>query len=568
MPASQPAYFHLQEFSDGGVLLLGGRLYTYAQGTTALKTAYTDPAGAVPQTYTADGLGGQYIALNARGELPAPLYLAPGSYDIALKRPDGSTVWTRRADPTVDAAALSSDTGTAKISGTWFGNVVASLAALGTLLGASLIGFIQAGIGAVLRSCQSKLRERISVADFGAVGDGVADDTIAINAALVAAKGKTLEFGAGLTYKVTSSLLIAGSNTGIDGKGATIDSTATGAGFDNILTNGTGYLNNIRMRDLYINMRTAGAFGIKVRNSYSIYERVGFALTLTNTSGRGFALMGDPLGAGPYYNKFSGCDVQSQSLGLDHIGVAFMQDPVTHRSPNANTWVGGRIGQCLTGFIIKGNGNTIYSPAIEGAGAGSPTAVAVKFEGDTAANCVQNHVFAPYIESVATAFSFDVNSASCGVIGGFYTGITTFINDLGSLNYYLTDLVPWKTPTGLKFGPVVADPNALDYYGEGTWNPAPSNITVNSGAPVWTGNYTRIGNLVSATFKMAGGNVTINAGTSQINLPFAAAQNEWGVFGNNLTTVLGGGVATYAGQLYFTAAMTSSGIGGSITYRV
>lgn len=99
MAASQPALFNVQEFTDNGVTLVGGRLYTYAFGTTALKVAYTDPDGTIPQTYTADGLGGQYIALDARGELPAPLYLAStGSYDISLKRADGSTVWTRRTD--------------------------------------------------------------------------------------------------------------------------------------------------------------------------------------------------------------------------------------------------------------------------------------------------------------------------------------------------------------------------------------------------------------------------------------------------------------------------------------
>lgn len=98
MSASQPALFNVQEFTDDGITLVGGRLYTYAFGTTTQKVAYTDPEGTVPQTYTADGLGGQYIALNARGELPTALYLAgTGSYDISLKRADGSTVWTRKA---------------------------------------------------------------------------------------------------------------------------------------------------------------------------------------------------------------------------------------------------------------------------------------------------------------------------------------------------------------------------------------------------------------------------------------------------------------------------------------
>lgn len=110
--ASLPGLFNVQNFTDDGVTLVGGRLYTFVNGTTTHKDAFTDVAGAIPHTYTADGLGGLYIALNARGELVAPLYLAAGAYDIALKRADGSSVWTRRADGITLSPSLANFVGT------------------------------------------------------------------------------------------------------------------------------------------------------------------------------------------------------------------------------------------------------------------------------------------------------------------------------------------------------------------------------------------------------------------------------------------------------------------------
>jgi len=59
------------------------------------------------------------------------------------------------------------------------------------------IPFLQAGTGAVARTAQAKMRDVVSVKDFGAVGDGVADDTAAIQAAINT--GFNLVFPAG-TY--------------------------------------------------------------------------------------------------------------------------------------------------------------------------------------------------------------------------------------------------------------------------------------------------------------------------------------------------------------------------------
>lgn len=69
----------------------------------------------------------------------------------------------------------------------------------------SEVSFIQAGSGAVTRTAQSKMRDVISVKDFGAVGDGVADDTAAVQAFFNACQNGRGYMPAGI-YKITSTL--------------------------------------------------------------------------------------------------------------------------------------------------------------------------------------------------------------------------------------------------------------------------------------------------------------------------------------------------------------------------
>lgn len=80
--------------------------------------------------------------------------------------------------------------------------------------------FLQAGAGAVARTMQEKARELpLSVKDFGAVGDGVADDTAAIQAALTRAQltGRKVWVPVG-AYKVSAALVITSAVT-VEGEG-------------------------------------------------------------------------------------------------------------------------------------------------------------------------------------------------------------------------------------------------------------------------------------------------------------------------------------------------------------
>jgi hypothetical protein len=82
---------------------------------------------------------------------------------------------------------------------------------------ASNVGYTATGASA-LRTVQAKLDEFVSVKDFGAVGDGVADDTAAIQAAIDAAAGRPVYVPAG-TYVITSTIDMESAATGLFNQG-------------------------------------------------------------------------------------------------------------------------------------------------------------------------------------------------------------------------------------------------------------------------------------------------------------------------------------------------------------
>lgn len=99
------------------------------------------------------------------------------------------------------------------------------------------------------RNVDLKLKEIISVLDLGAVGNGVADDTVAIQAALNSEAGYIF-FPKG-TYKISASLEVQ-SDTIIYGAGSKTIIQVAADGVDAFTTGNTAAKTNIRIRDLLI----------------------------------------------------------------------------------------------------------------------------------------------------------------------------------------------------------------------------------------------------------------------------------------------------------------------------
>lgn len=196
-----------QQFFDNlGNPLVSGTLYAYLAGTSTPTNMFSDNAGTV---------AGTSVVLDSRGE-PTTFKLiwidSTKNYKFVLKDSTGTTIWTI---DNIDGGVAAADVDIVDAGGYYTATTVE-----GALQEAATgLYYKQGSTGSVATTVQTKLRETVSVKDFGAVGNGVTDDTAAIQAAIDA--GKNLFFPAG-TYIVSSTITATSYNNATVSGNATI----------------------------------------------------------------------------------------------------------------------------------------------------------------------------------------------------------------------------------------------------------------------------------------------------------------------------------------------------------
>lgn len=355
-------------FADAdGVPIENGKVYI---GTVNLNpvtnpiTVYWDSAATIPAAQPIRTIGGY----PSRNGTPSKLYINADDCSISLYDQIGRLVYY---EPSVlSISSLRTD--------------------LAASTGSGLIGWIQAGAGTVFRFVQDKLRESVSIKDFGSTIDGSTNDSTtnqsAINA-LGAPGGEVLSTPGTTNISTIGLTLPASANWSGKGKRSSIISysgtgyAATLGGTASSLYYGCG----IRDSQILLTARSGkgvlaqGTAGANIRNLYiegpspvgAGDSTIGVAIDGSNASAffntldsihcnhikTGFKITGPTSATNATTQMLSNCQAFGDVVAVPGNGSIGLL--VTESNGNGTVVSGGNFEQCQTGVMIEGGGTSI-----------------------------------------------------------------------------------------------------------------------------------------------------------------------------------------------------------------
>ena len=293
---------------------------------------------------------------------------------------------------------------------------------------ANLVTYTPAGTGAVPATVQTKLRETVSVKDFGAVGDGVADDTAAINSAIEAQQtnGGAVRIPAG-TYKISSTITLR-RNVPFIGDGSTSvtfeysgSSFAMQVGDAAFRQTSDGTRQGWTLKGFKLTGTSSASAGIFLCNCHGDHFEDIVVNGFTQTGAEGFLATGTPSVVGEsspssvvglFYCTFRDCYSFNNHVGIIFTGVT------GEGTANSNLWIGGAIRQNIGAnveFAAESNSNVIRAASLETTG---ETDTGVVWQANTLGNTVADCRF----EGTYITAPWDIksNAVSAVLMANYY----------------------------------------------------------------------------------------------------------------------------------------------------
>jgi hypothetical protein len=572
-----------QFFDNSGNVLTGGKIFTYAGGTTTPQVTYTTNAGNIPHPNP--------IILDASGRVPSggEIWLSDGlvykfilrdANDVLIATYDGITginsnfvaftnqqeIQTATAGQTVfNLANISYQPGTNSLSvfvdgvnqygpgaqyayletdsdtvtflnGLHVGAEVkfttSQLNTSGSTNDAFQVSYTPPFTNSVSTNVGDKLAQTVSVKDFGAVGDGVTDDTVAIQAAIAAlpVDGGDLIFPPGqylFSTKITVSKKVR-----LIGSGGTAESlAATGA---TVLIKSASLLDD----GIVLAAACASIENLEIRGQTGntgdgILIAAG-RVVLTDVAVYNMGQDGVRIGtnAGVNANLWQIKNLKSKSNGRHGLHIS---DKVFPTPPDAN-------GGLLSGADLQAN--TSDGLHLGNAQLNTFNGVVCQSNGANGINVTAAGIGNTFVGGESEANTLDEILCDASSVGNTFLGImvpgTVVNNDaqnifVGGYGHQIGNGIFLGNRGSL-------NTKTLDWYEEGTVVPVitfatPGDLSVTYATQY--GRFTRIGNLV---------NVSINVLTSAFT--YSTANGELRITGLPYTTLNVGGAISASSVLY------------------